>query len=181
MIYQCNSKFKNGKKCGTPHLYEDNLKQVFAEAFNSLIKNKEEILEGYEGIIQALTDTTKLDKESAKVQSELEVVTEMLRKCVEENAHNALNQAEYDERYKALDERYESIKKEIEGIDEKRLERSAKKENILEFIKDLETKESLISEFDKEVWKGTIEKTIVNTENKITYVFKDGMEIEWNI
>lgn len=79
MIWQCNSKFKNAEKCGTPHLYEDNLKQAFFEAFNSLIENKEEILQGYEAIIQALADTSKLDKESTKLQSEMEVVTEMLK------------------------------------------------------------------------------------------------------
>jgi site-specific DNA recombinase len=36
-----------------------------------LIGNKDEILEGYEGIIQALTDTSKLDKESKRLQDEI--------------------------------------------------------------------------------------------------------------
>lgn len=175
VIWQCNAKFKNDKKCSTPHLYEDRIKQAFVEAFNSLIENKEEIL------IQALTDTTKLDKESFKLQSELEVVTEMLRKCVEENSHTALNQTEYEERYKTLAEKYESIKKGLEGIDEKRLEKNAKQENIVAFIKELEQREGLIAEFDEELWKGTIEKVVVNTEVNIAFVFKDGMELEWMI
>lgn len=129
--------------------------------------------------MQVLIDTSKLDKESTKFQSELDVVTEMLRKSVEENAHNVLNQAEHDERYNALAERYENIKKGLDGINENRLERSAKKENIVEFIKELEAKESLITEFDEELWKGTIEKIIVNSDEKITFAFKDGMEIVW--
>lgn len=181
VIWQCNSKFKNHEKCSTPHLYEDKIKQAFVEAFNSLIENKEEILKGYEEIIQVLTDTSKLDKESAKLQSEFEVVTEMLKKCVEENAHSALNQAEYEERYKALAARYESIKKDIEGINQKRLERSAKKENIETFTKELEAREKLITEFDEELWLGAVDKVIVNTEEKITFVFKDAMELEWNM
>ncbi len=181
VIWQCNSKFKNDKKCGTPHIYEDTLKEAFLEAFNSLLKNKDEILQGYEAVIQALTDTSRLDKESVRLQNEMEIVTEMLRKCVEENAHTALNQEEYEEKYKALSARYENIKKEIEGINEKRLERSAEKENIVEFIKELEAKDSLITEFDEELWKCTIEKVVVNAEEKITFIFKDGMKIEWNI
>ena len=181
VIWQCNAKFKNDKKCSTPHLYEEKIKQAFVEAFNSLIENKEEILKGYEDIIQALTDASKLDKESAKLQNELDIVTEMLKKCVEENAQTALNQEEYEARYKALAARYEIIKRDIEVINEKRLERSAKKENILEFIKELEAKESLITEFDEEVWKGTVEKVVVNSDEKITFVFKDGRELEWNI
>lgn len=181
VIWQCNSKFKNNDKCTTPHIYEDELKQAFIGAFNSILKNKDEILQGYETIIQALTDTSELDKESAKLQSEMEIVTEMLRKCVEENANSALNQIEYEERYNGLAERYESIKKGIEGIEQKRLERSAKKENILDFIKELKQRKGLITEFDEELWNGTIEKVVVNTEEKIMFVFKDGMELEWNI
>nr|WP_205610207.1 recombinase family protein [Clostridium sporogenes] len=181
VIWQCNSKFKNDEKCSTTHLYEDKIKQAFVEAFNSLIENKEEILQGYDEIIQVVTDTSRLDKESNKLKSEIEIVTEMLRKCVEENAHNALNQAEYEERYKALAARYESIKKDIEGIKEKRLEKSVKHKRIVEFIKELEQRKELITEFDEELWNGTVEKVMVNTEEKIMFVFKDGIEIEWNI
>jgi site-specific DNA recombinase len=46
----------------------------------------------------------------------------MFQKCVEENAHSALDQAEYQERYKSLKERYENIRNGIEGINEKHLE-----------------------------------------------------------
>lgn len=180
VIWQCNSKFKNTEKCNTPHIYEDKLKQAFVEAFNSILKNKDEILQGYDAIIQALTDTSKLDKESAKLQSEMEIVTEMIRKCVDENANNALNQEEYEERYNTLAQRYESIKKGLEGINENRLERSSKQENILAFIKELEQRD-LIKEFDQELWNGSIEKVVVNAEGKIIFKFKDDMELKWNI
>ncbi|WP_392486152.1 recombinase family protein [Haloimpatiens sp. FM7315] len=181
VIWQCNSKFKNDKNCGTPHLYEDKIKQAFVEAFNSLIENKEEIIEGYEVIIQSLMDTSRLDKERTKLENELEVVTEMLKKCVEENAHSALNQAEYEERYRTLAEKYESIKNGLEGINEKQLERSVKKENIEIFIKELKARDILITEFDEELWNATIEKVVVHSEYEITFIFKDRMEIEWNI
>lgn len=181
VIWQCNSKFKNNEKCNTPHIYEDKLKQAFIEVFNSILKNKDEILQGYESIIQTLTDTSKLDRESNKLQNEMEIVTEMLRKCVEENANNALNQTEYEERYNALAERYESIKKGLEGINENRLERSAKQENILAFIKELEQREGVITEFDEELWNGTVERLIVNAGDNINFVFKDGIELEWNV
>lgn len=181
VIWQCNSKFKNTEKCNTPHIYEDKLKQAFVEAFNSIIKNKEEILQGYEAIIKALIDTSKLDKESGKFQNEMEIVTEMLQKCVEENAHSALNQEEYEKRYKDLAERYENIKKGLEGINEKRLEGSAKRERIEEFIKVLENIPIILIEFDDELWNVVIEMVKVNSEKEITFVFKDEFELQWNI
>ena len=62
----------------------------------------------------------------------------LLHKCVQENAHSALNQAEYEERYSALAERYENTKKGREEINENRLERGAKRESIVAFIKYLQ-------------------------------------------
>lgn len=181
VIWQCNSKFKNTEKCNTPHIYEDKLKKAFIGAFNSILKNKDEILQGYEAIIQDLTDTSKLDKESAKLQSEIEIVTEMLRKCVEENANSALNQMEYEERYNALAQRYQSIKDELEGTEEKRLEKSAKHERILVFIKELNQREIFITEFNDGLWNGTVDKVVINTDKKMTFVFKEGMKLEWNM
>ncbi|MGK0467480.1 recombinase family protein [Clostridium sp.] len=181
VIWQCNAKFKNNKKCSTPHLYEDTLKQAFPDAFNSLLENKEEILQGYEAIIQALTDTSKLDKERVKLQSEIEVVTELLQKCVEENAHSALDRAEYEERYTTLADRYENIKKGLDEINDKRLERSAKSESTVAFIKELEQRDVLVSEFDEELWNATIEKVVVRSQQEIIFIFKDGMELKWNI
>jgi site-specific DNA recombinase len=77
-----------------------------------------------------LTDTSKLDKESAKLQSECEAVTELLKKYVEENAYNALDQAEYQERYNMLVESYETIKNSLIEIEDKCLERNPKGERI---------------------------------------------------
>lgn len=177
VIWQCNSKFKNNEKCTTPHIYEDELKQAFIGAFNSILKNKDEILQGYETIIKALTDTSELDKESSKLQNEIEIVTEMLRRCVEENTHSVLNQTEYEERYNALAQRYESIKKELEVIEKKTLEKSAKHESILAFIKELEKKDSLLEKFDEELWGATINTITIKANNEVIFEFKDGTKL----
>ena len=128
-----------------------------------------------------MTDTSKLDKESVKLQSEIEVVTELLQKCVEENAHSALNQAEYEEHYTTLAERYENIKKGIEDIDDKRIERSAKRKRIVAFMQELEHRNRLVTEFDEELWSATIEKVVVHSEDEIIFTIKDGMELDWGI
>ena len=179
--WQCNYKFKNEEKCKTPHLYEDDLKAAFVKAFNGLIENRNEIFEGYEAIIETLTDTSNLDKESAKLQSECEVVTELIRKCIEENASKVMNQKEYQKRYTGLVKRYEEIKKAISEIDYKRQERNAKKENIKAFIKMLEKNEALLEEFDEELWNATMENVKVYQEQKLVFIFKDGLEFEWNM
>ena len=181
-IWQCNHKFKNAKKCQTPHLYEDVVKQTsFLEVFSSMLYNKDEILEGYKEIIDALTDTSKLDKESAKLNSECEVVVELLRRCVEENAHSALDQQEYQQRYLSLVERYEAAKDGLKKIDDKRLERNAKRDSIGTFIRTLEENDKLMSEFDEGLWITTVDTVVVYPEHEITFTFRDGLELDWKI
>lgn len=181
IIWQCNHKFQNDQKCRTPHLSEDALKSAFVDAFNSLIDNKDEILKGLLTIVHVLTDTSELDKKSTKLQSEVEVVAGLLHKCVEENAHSALDQKEYQERYSSLVERYENAKNGLREIDSERLERSARRENIEVFIRTLESSDGLITEFDEELWVATVESVTVHTGQDITFTFKDGTELDWNI
>jgi len=180
-IWQCNHKFKNDRRCNTPHLYENAIKEAFVEAFNSIINNKDEILQGYEEIIHALTDTTELDKECAGLQSECEVVAELLRKCVEENAHSALEQQEYQQRYTALVKRYETANSGLAKISDKRLERIAKRESMGAFIGMLKQSDKLLADFDEELWKATIDKVTVHSEKQITFTFKDGLNLDWDI
>lgn len=77
VIWKCNSKFKNGKKCTTPHFYEDELKALFIDAFNSLITDRSSIFAAYDDIIADSTDNTVLEKEAQAFQSECDVVLEL--------------------------------------------------------------------------------------------------------
>lgn len=92
-----------------------------------------------------------------------------------------MNQKEYQKRYTGLVKRYEEIKKAISEIDYKRQERNAKKENIKAFIKMLEKNEALLEEFDEELWNATMENVKVYQEQKLVFIFKDGLEFEWNM
>jgi site-specific DNA recombinase len=80
-----------------------------------------------------------------------------------------------------LVERYETIKKEIVDINDKRLERNAKRESIRTFIRTLEQSDTLLTEFDEELWNAVIEAVMVYQEQKICFIFKDGRELEWRL
>ncbi len=100
---------------------------------------------------------------------------------MEENAYTALDQAEYEERYNSLSERYKAIENKITEINDKQIERNAKQERIAEFIKILEKSSTVLTEFDDGLWNAVIEIVKANSEIDITFVFKDGFELQWNI
>jgi len=176
-IWQCNHKFTNDKKCVTPHIYEETLKQAFIDAFNGLIENRAEILQGYESIIQTLTDTTALDSEIAKFQSESDVAFELLRKCVEENAHTILEQKEYNQRYTTLAERYEDARNGIAVINEKRMERADKSKRNMIFMQTLSQQDGLVADFDEKLWNALVSTIVIKSSTEAVFCFKDGTEI----
>lgn len=41
--------------------------------------------------------------------------------------------------------------------------------------------DSLLTEFDEELWFATVDRVIVKSEQEITLRFKDGTELPWTI
>lgn len=179
VIWQCNGKFKNEEKCSTPHFYEDELKALFVDAFNSLLTDRDSIFAAYDNIIAELTNNTALEKEAQSLQSECDVVLELMQQTVAENAQTALDQADYQRRYDDLAIRYENVKKHLTEIDAEITSRKAKRTNIESFMQTLQAQESLLAEFDEDLWNATVDCLIVRSATKFKFKFKDSTELPW--
>lgn len=177
-IWQCNHKFKGGEKCRTPHLDEDTLKQLFVDAFNKLISNKDEIEENCELIKQVLTDTSELDKEVDKLQNEIEIVSELIRRCVEENAHSAMDQEEYYRRYNGLVVRYEKAKDRLDKVKGIYQNRRIKRVQLDDFLSRLLQSGVFLTEFDESLWYAVIDKVTVYAGDDVHFTFKNGTVIK---
>ena len=57
VIWQCNHKFKNGEKCSTPHLYEDEIKKRFIEVCERVAANRNDFIASCQQIVEMLSDT----------------------------------------------------------------------------------------------------------------------------
>ena len=88
MIWQCNNKFK-GEKCCTPHIEEQEVYDRFLRAYNALLVNRESLLKDCEAMLRFLTDNSGLETELETLRNEQEVVAELTRKLVTENASTA--------------------------------------------------------------------------------------------
>ncbi|GAB6172973.1 recombinase family protein [Paradesulfitobacterium aromaticivorans] len=177
-IWQCNHKFKGPNKCRTPHVDEATLKQLFLNAFNQLVTNKDEILENCNMIKQVLTDTAALDVEAEVLKSEITVVTELTRQCVEENARIDLDQAEYQQRYASFETRYKKARGKLEKVEELRQARRAKREQLDAFLTTLLQQDSVLTEFDEDLWIAVIEKVTVFADDDIRFTFRDGTVVK---
>ena len=64
----------------------------------------------------ALTNYTGVDEEIQSLLEEIDVVTELTKRCIAENSQTAQNQAEYKARYNGFVARYEKAKTRVEEL-----------------------------------------------------------------
>ena len=176
VIWQCNGKFQGEKKCPTPHLDERTIKDGFLAAFNQLLGDKERILDDCRLMQNTLTDCEGIDSQIAELEQEIEVVTELTKRCIAENARASLSQTEYNTRYNGLLQRYNTASVNLENLQKTKADRENKADAIGDFIFRVQELDAL-TEFDEKLWLTTIEKVTVHTDGRMTFRFQCGVEV----
>jgi len=177
IIWQCNNKYKGDAKCNTPHVTEEEVKNKFLEAFNSLVEYREELIANCRLAQETLCDCAGIDAELDKLHQEIEIVSELSRKAIYENAHIAINQEDWYERNNGYLERYEKARERAEELHSLKRQRQNKKHMLDQFIRNLEENTEAMDTFDEGLWMVTIDRAIVSPTGKVTFRFKDGTEL----
>ena len=180
-VWQCNDKYnrqnKLGTGCHTPHITEDEIKSAFLKAINLLLSDRENLIQDCHLAKGLLCDTTAIDIELAELQNEIEVVTELSRKAIFENARTAVNQAEWNEKNNNYLERHKKATERMDELDAAKRERIGKGKIIDGFIRDIKNCPLAISEFDEKLWLATIDHVSVCHNSNMAFMFKNGTEI----
>lgn len=125
-------------------------------------------------MIEALTDTSDLDAERGELQNEADVVTELIKKAISENAHKAQDQEEYQRKYEGYCARFEKARNRLAEIEDICLERNAKKVKIQMFMERMGQYDGLVTEFDEELWYSTVDMVTVSEDKRMVFTFHDG-------
>ena len=175
VIYRCNRKYKD-EKCQTPHVTEEEIKEMFIKAYNELLSEKKEIIENAEVIRKTLCTTESMIEEKQRLEDEILVLVEMTQNLVAENARVAQDQNEYQKRYDSLVQRYETAKKSYDELAAKIEQKEAHGERIKQFIRTLKGQQCVLTEFDDALWGSMVEYVTIGKETR-SVTFKDGTEI----
>jgi len=178
VIWQCNHKFKGDQKCDTPHLTEDEIKQLYVSAANKLIIDKDRLISGFALIKDTALDTTALQAERDELQTEMQVVSELMQQSIFENAHVALDQAEYQKRYDGLVVRFDKAKARLEAVTEQISDKQTRQATIEAFLADLQKQDVMVTEFSPTLWYSLADFITVYSRDDIRVTFKDGTEIQ---
>ena len=178
VIFQCNHKFKNDKKCQTPHITEDEIKEAFVKAVNAVIPEKDELIANTKVMMRTLCDTTELEVEQSRLLTEMKTVAEMVKRIVAENQTTAADQREYQMRRNELVARYESAKDGHEKASEEIADRQRKRKVYMRFIGGLQKLDGFCKGFDEELWTALLDHATVYTKDDIRFTFKVGNEVK---
>lgn len=179
VIWRCNEKYKGDAKCSTPHVTEEEVKQKFLEAFNSILEYREEMIANCRLAQETLCDCYFIDTEIGELHREIEVVAELSRKAIYENAHTAIDQDEWYGRNNGYLERHRKATERVADLEDLKLEKQSKNKTLESFIRNLEACSDTLKEFDERLWMIAIDKVVVMQDGRLAFNFKDGTEITY--
>lgn len=172
VIYQCGHKYKDGKRCSTPHFSADEIKLIFIQAVNDLIENKNELIANLEEGITLVSDCTALEAERDHMKEETALLAEMVENCIRENARVAQNQTEYQTRYNSLVERYDKAKAQYEEL-EQQIEANRTRVQMMTTFVDSIRDQPPLTEFDEALWGSLLQSITVFSKDNVKVEFKN--------
>ena len=165
------------KPCSTRHLTEEEIKQIFVKALNSLVEVKENVIAELRSLIDSVCQTVELTEERDKVEQELGVLAERLETLIRENARVAQDQTAYLKQENEIRARYLEKQGALEKLDEQIGERDGKRNTLEGMIQVVCGINGEQLAFDEELWGGLLDHIVVKEDRQVIVVFKGGIEI----
>jgi len=177
VVWQCNHKYDGDEKCTTANLTDDDIKALFVSAANKLITQKGVIIKALTVSLPTAFDFTTLEAERDELHSKMAVVSDLIEKCIYENAHVALDQAEYQKRYDGLTARFDAAKARFETVEDTIRSKQSRRATIEAFLADLKDAD-LVDTFDTALWCRLVDFVTVHGKDDVRFTFKNGQEIQ---
>ena len=128
--------------------------------------------------IAELFDSAAIDEEIAAKNGEAEVLIELNRKHIAENATAAQDQTAYKKRQNELVAKYNAVAKRIDVLKAEKEARKHQRTVLTAFVDTMEQQRGLLTEFSESLWSAVVEKATVYNDGRITFTLMNGTEIE---
>ena len=142
-----------------------------------MVDQKEQFIAIYEQVLLKSLDTTDLENKLSELEAEINIAAELIEECINENAHVALDQTEYQKRYDGLVARFDKAKAQHTEVTDLIAECMTRKHQIETYLKELHGREPL-TEFRDADWLAMVNYITVHSKKDIRVTFKDGTEIK---
>ena len=177
-IWQCNNKFKGEKKCRTSHLYEQDIQKLFMRAFSKLLSDRTTLIDDCELMRKTLLNLKETEIKSKELLEEMNVVSELVKKLIDENSNTPMNQNDYIKKYDSYTNRFNKAKEQYTNLQKTMEQRRLKADIVKGFICDISKLDDLPIEFSEKLWNSVIDTVTIFEDERVVFKFKNGIEIE---
>ena len=118
------------------------------------------------------------EAEQVTLLEETQLISDMVQQSIYENAHIALDQAEYQKRYDSLTHRFDTAKERLETLMAQLQQMQLQRADIEAFLKSFEELPDTLTEFSAENWHALVDYATVYSLDDIRFTFKHGQEVQ---
>ena len=165
------------KPCSTKHLTEEEIKQNFVKALNSLVEVKENVIAELRSLIDSVCQMEELTEEHDRTEQKLVVLAERLETLIRENARVAQDQNAYLKQENEIRALYVEKQGHLARLDEQIAEREGKRKTLETMIQVVCGIDGEQLAFDEELWRGLLDHIVVKEDGAVVVVFKGGIEV----
>ena len=177
-IYQCNNKFnKFHLKCQTPTLNEEVIISKFLEEYTVFMGDKKKVISDCMDMIRILDNSSDLVNEIENLKTRLNEILILVQNLIDKNATEPMSQDEYQSKYNEYDKEYFKILNKVNEIEAQIRNKKIQAKHLNAFIAELPNRPNILIEWDEDVWNYLVDKAVVHEEKSITFLFKNGQEI----
>ena len=173
-VYQCNHKYE-GEKCTTPHITEDEIKQLFIDRINQLIEGNSEPT--IESICSQNIDTTQLKADMERHTEKMGQISRAAEEALKEMG-SVSNADESRKSYEALREEFETEKKKYSEARAKLQEAESRQLHIRAFKRIFANLTEKLTDFDEDLWSALVEYISVYEDGRKTITLRTGNVLE---
>ena len=155
---------------------EEEIKQIFVKALNSLMEVKENVIAELRSLIDSVCQMEELIEERSMVEQDLGNLAERIEKLIRENALVAQDQTAYLKQENEIRALYVEKQGRLEQLDEQITERESKRNALESMIQVLCGINEEQVAFDEELWGGVLDHIMVKEDGVAVVVFKGGIE-----
>ncbi len=147
-------------------------------AANILLSGRKKAIKAFEEAQATVFDTTELTAKQNEYRSEMEVVSQMMQRCIRKKATIALDQTEYQKRFDSLNSRFEAAKEKYETATRQLSDKQSRKAQMEDFLKFLKAQDRQLTEFSDSLWLGLLDYATTYADGRMTFTFKNGDTID---
>ena len=179
VVWQCKTYIMDGKDaCGAKAIDENVLMDAFVRMFNGIYENRESFIKTMTTNIEMIILQRPDIKETEALDKRIEQLKNALKKLIRFQVNNNADSEVYNEEYKSISDELGEIRKKRLELDKVNDLKDSLKGRFDEIIQAINSRDSLLEEFDEEIFNALVEKIEILTPTHFVFELKSGMRVE---